>query len=369
MKKLLIVLPLFVFTNASVAGDSFHEILEFGANQEIDRFVSKIHKYSARQLNRKDDRGRTLLHIAVRTKNNKAVKALVHEGVHLNAQDESGNTPLHIAARFDLSDTANILFDAGADASVKNKKDQYTPFHEATFWGSSNVAGIFLKSGKFFTEKDAYEHTPIFNAIYGNYIPIAQNILKKATEMGVKDSVLNTKDRRQFTPLHWATYLNRTEMVVLLVNAKSKLNETDGFGLTPLHYATLARNYKNIEKLVNAGAKVNVQDAFGKAPLHYLYTSNKTLKNLKLSADSPIREDSDLSIYGENSVSSYKIIKFFFCRGADFKVKDNHGMTFRDYIAENHDFGTVSAIHPLYNMNIISNFSWKNRECRNLDTD
>jgi ankyrin repeat protein len=70
----------------------------------------------------KDIHGRTALHVATREKQTEIVKILVGAGADVNAQDNEGITLLHIAAEDEQSEIIQILTDAGADISAPNNE-------------------------------------------------------------------------------------------------------------------------------------------------------------------------------------------------------------------------------------------------------
>jgi len=77
--------------------------------------------------------GRSALHKAAFWGHNEMTKFLVNEcKLNVNAQDNSGDTALHDAAKFGHETIAQILLDAGANATLKNKagKDASAVAHE-----------------------------------------------------------------------------------------------------------------------------------------------------------------------------------------------------------------------------------------------
>ena len=69
-------------------------------------------------------------------------KLLIDNGAPLlNERDAEDNTPAHIACMKGHLTVLEVLVEAGADLSIKNKKG-WTPFHEAFAKGGNNRAMV-----------------------------------------------------------------------------------------------------------------------------------------------------------------------------------------------------------------------------------
>jgi ankyrin repeat protein len=78
---------------------------------------------------------------------------------------------------------------------------------------------------------------------------------------------VNVKDKRGFTPLHWASISGHKEAVELLIDNGADVNAMRGGGGTPLSYAASWGHEEIVELLIANGADVNVKDAFSETPL------------------------------------------------------------------------------------------------------
>ena len=77
-------------------------------------------------LNRVDEHGNTLMHIAAQTGNIRIGKLLVRKGANPNHQNKQGQTPGHFAVAYHFFDFASWLFDergGGADDLLTNMFD------------------------------------------------------------------------------------------------------------------------------------------------------------------------------------------------------------------------------------------------------
>ena len=80
---------------------------------------------------------------------------------------------------------------------------------------------------------------------------------------------LNQGDGHGFTPLIWASYYGRVNMVDKFL-AKGAISDVPNMGGdTALHQAASCNHYDIVIRLLNNGANVNVSNEHGNTPLHY----------------------------------------------------------------------------------------------------
>lgn len=82
---------------------------------------NKSSKLVGLDLNSRNKKRQTALHIAVNKGYTQVVKLLVQLGCHVNLQDSEGDTPLHDAISKVNETLVQILLDANADISMTNK--------------------------------------------------------------------------------------------------------------------------------------------------------------------------------------------------------------------------------------------------------
>lgn len=104
--------------------------------KDINRMREFVLQYS-KPLNFLDDEGNTLMHVLLRSYEDKDIytvpeimRYLLTHGVPPNLPNKNGITPLHIAARLGNSEIVNILIDNGSDVNAIDI-DKMTPLHYA----------------------------------------------------------------------------------------------------------------------------------------------------------------------------------------------------------------------------------------------
>ena len=191
--------------------------------------------------------------VAVELGNIEAVKQHLNDGTEVNAKGGTGRTPLHWAAIKGHKGIAELLIAEGADVNAKTN-DGKTPLDEAInpFYNKTEIANLLRKhDGK---------HGTIHSAVGGGDVEAVKEFLAAGADV-------NVKDKRGFTPLHWASISGHKEAVELLIDNSADVNAMRGGGGTPLSYAASWGHEEIVELLIANGADVNVKDAFSETPL------------------------------------------------------------------------------------------------------
>ena len=156
--------------------------------------------------------------------------ALLRNPVSLNMRDGLGRTPLHYAALACQTNTAALLIQAGADASVLTTKP--TP-------RTRDCGEIAAGS------------SPLHFACLRESHELVQMLLKAGAPVDQKDADGNT-------PLHLAALWGATNCPWLLITAHAPLDATNNAGKTPLRIAVERGSFPNVELLLKAGARTDV---------------------------------------------------------------------------------------------------------------
>ncbi|OAA41831.1 Ankyrin repeat-containing domain protein [Cordyceps fumosorosea ARSEF 2679] len=130
--------------SASFEDGDFHVVMKYGLNSEFDEHTElasamivsaactgdagDLASFLDRSPNRhalirkQDEKGRSLLHLAVPNGHRDVVEYLIGEGCNTNAVDKLGRTPLMEAALWGHPDLVEMLLDAGADKDKRDKR-------------------------------------------------------------------------------------------------------------------------------------------------------------------------------------------------------------------------------------------------------
>ncbi|KAL7065694.1 hypothetical protein ACR3K2_38590 [Cryptosporidium serpentis] len=178
-----------------------------------------------------DKVGRTALHYAAACGWLPIVKVLLKYKCDINMRDQKFWTPLHIAVSKKFSETVNILLEAGADinlllphtcAPCRGGPISSKAIHFAAIKGNSTITETLIKYG----------------------------------------SSINDQDEDGKTPLHYASFRKNLLYVKWLISNGADVRIVDKSGRAPLHIAAIAGHVDIAEELINAGSSVDLLDCW-----------------------------------------------------------------------------------------------------------
>ncbi|RNA27483.1 E3 ubiquitin- ligase MIB1 [Brachionus plicatilis] len=281
---------------------------------------------SSLELNSRNKKMQTALHIAVNKAHVEVVKILLNYGAHPSLQDVDGDTPLHDAITKKNDEIIQLLLEANADISVCNKHG-FNAIHHAALRG--NVSSM-------------------------------KCLLDKIISLE-KHWLIDEKKEDGFSALHLACLNSYQEVVELMLNYSRFLNINiqNNSLQTPLHFAIERLNYEIAKSLIlNKISKcdLNAKDKDGDTPLHSLlknYTISllKNFKDLRQKNDGssfekgPNRAE-NVSEPGEkmNKAEFHKIALMLIENGASISIKNKKNQTPLD-LCNDPEFGKILAIH------------------------
>ena len=119
----------------------------------------------------------------------------------------------------------------------------------------------------------------IFQAIQNGDIEQVKSILEE------DENAVNSQDKDNDTPLHYAASQDNSEMVELLLHEGAALNTQNYQGYTPLHRAASGGLLKAAQTLVAAGADVHLKTKRGRTPLFLVAMNNGKVNLAKMLLD------------------------------------------------------------------------------------
>ena len=234
-------------------------------------------------------------------------------GADANKPDDLGDTPLLKACAAGMADVVDLLIRHGINPETPNEKTGITPLLFAIQEGKSNVVKVLLEKGADVNKlgKNAYNYTPLIEAIYNKNKKIAKEIVKMLLD---KDADVNLTDQFGHTALDVATSHNQEDIISLLQEAAKKKadrkakEETDA-NKKGLFDAINAGILDKVKVCIAAGAAVDEVDKDRQTPLYRAI--------LALNAK-----------FGQNEIEKAKdIVKILIEKGANVTIANQEGET------------------------------------------
>ena len=298
INDIFIVFLIFIFFLGGCASPA-REAQRTGDLNEIKLLIES----DPSKINKKDEDGNSLLHIAVRVGNPDLVKYLASKDADIDIKDNYGQTPLQIAAHLDNLDVVTQLVSHGADMNVRNAIGK-TPLHDAAYNGKFRIVKYLISQGADINTQDINGHSPLHDAIINKEIEIAKYLISNGANVNTKNgdgksalhlaasggyldiaqhltahgATINLKDELDRTPLHYAVYEGHLEMVKYLISKDASVNERGAFyltwgsfqitlGCTPLHLAAHRGHLEIAKYLIAQGADVNAKNSADETPI------------------------------------------------------------------------------------------------------
>jgi ankyrin repeat protein len=290
--------------------------------------ILEIMKMNGADINARNNKGFTPLHIACKTKYfnfnySKDIyvsKWLLDNGADVNARDKMGNTPVFYVGG-DVVEF-NLLKNHGADLSIQNNNGE-TP----VFYLYGKPEEILLNSGINVNHRDNSGYTLIHKA--------AEKLnIKKCKILIAKGADVNAASNDGTSPLiaalkHPRRGSSLANKLLQLLALGASVNHCDSLGNTPLHYAVLNANPEVYEKILKKGGKLNITNNNGETPLYVAVNrgrSKAVIFLLKQNADPNIGTGSgDTPLLSAVRRNSYSLVTELINKGADVNTPGKSG--------------------------------------------
>ncbi|XP_038312540.1 ankyrin repeat domain-containing protein 26-like isoform X5 [Canis lupus familiaris] len=222
--------------------------------------IQQLLVFGLHDLNKRDRKNRTALHLACAIGSVDMVKILVLSQCQLNLRDGENRTALVKAVQCQEEACVDILLRKGADVNTKDFKDN-TALHYAAYEGNISIARKLLLNKGDIEAKNKDGLTPLLLAINEKKEKMVAFLVEKAN--------INAVDYAKRTALHLACAIGREDMVKLLVDRHCQLNLCDGEDRTALVKAIQCQEEACVTLLLEHGADPKVKDNKGNTALHY----------------------------------------------------------------------------------------------------
>lgn len=130
------------------------------SNETFSSSLKELKKNAYKNINKKDKKGRTILHYAVRESGLKTVRLLIKKGADINSADVGGYVPMHLAVMGKQLKNVKELINSGANVNVVECNGKCTPLHFACMVSEVEIVKELIKAGAEIDQPDKSGKTP-----------------------------------------------------------------------------------------------------------------------------------------------------------------------------------------------------------------
>ena len=243
-------------------------------------------------LNAQDNSGMSLLHCAVKNKQDAIITYLVRvRACSPKTQMKNGTSPLFDAAKSGTADQVKLLLTFGADPNAATTSG-LTALHQAAARGNLDMVKELVQAGAEVNAMAKDGRTPVFYAAARGKASTVSFLLDKKAEINLADEngvtplilaagsgnaalvkflVVNKKASFAATAKDGTTALiagaKTPEIVQFLADKMPNVNGVDADGNTALHLCVATADEETVRKLLYRGAKEDLPNKKGETPL------------------------------------------------------------------------------------------------------
>ena len=211
-------------------------------------------------LNQKDSRGNTFLHLFAQQKT-QALSFLLQHGLSPLEKNSRGATPLHTAAQTEYVENIPVLIQAGARLEDKDL-DGKTALHYALIQGQINTVHYLIELGADPKAVTFEQDTCLHMAVSKDLFPLVSLFAALTPDF------LNRGDNDGKTPLHKAVWENpKPHIVKFLLSKGASPHAQNNYEYTPLHWAAKHGHLESARLLLAYQADCTFSNRNGDTPL------------------------------------------------------------------------------------------------------
>ncbi|KAF5604072.1 ankyrin repeat domain-containing protein [Fusarium pseudocircinatum] len=192
----------------------------------------------------------------------RSLRIVLRQGAKINELDSDNRTPLTYAIWNGHLSVVRRLVEAGAWVDIPDVLGG-TPTSYAFTSKHSEIGKLVLRRDFLSNAEHNEGEKLLLSASKYGHIHVVRVLLE------ARQTNLNPRDGRGWTPLMWAINYRHNRIVKLLLEHKADVNTRDKTGMTPLHFATQYGQFEIAKLILQTGcADVNLPDLAGLTPLH-----------------------------------------------------------------------------------------------------
>ena len=294
---------------------------------------AKIQKYIKKgiDLNKRNEKGKTILFTLVEKRKLEAIKILVDNGADLTIEDNFRKTVLDEAVERSDGIMIRFLLDNGYSINHRNSAGR-TIFQDVALFANNKVFQIFMSYNSDFNQKDYSGRTVLFDAVEGGNLTILKDVINNINNINVLD------DNHQ-TALFRAVLKDNISIATELILHGINVNFLDKNGQNVLFNAVLqgVKNLPLIELLIKKGINLNVVDNYHKSIINELLYIFDLQKNSSIELEGKYK-----TITAEKE---YMPLAFLFIeQGIEIDKIDEYGKTTLQKEIEDKNFTNVEFL-------------------------
>jgi len=255
-------------------------ILSYALKENNLEIIDLILSYNNLNLNYKDKKGNSYLHLAVKNQNERGIENLIKKGINLNMQNNSGNTALHLAYKKNNNIIIKLLIKSGINSKIKNKEGKIAEEIKENNLSTFNIYSKYIKAKNIkkiknfnLTERNENIKNNIYNInniLNDNSPPVSQSFEIKIIQHCCYQNDLNGEKKENNNKN------NLTEEKIAIINNETDTNINTNLNLNEKNNKNKELNTEQINQITQIKASLSrINSKYFKSKLN----SNKKLNN------------------------------------------------------------------------------------------
>lgn len=223
-----------------------YELLHIAVRCERIEMVKYLLGLEGIDIDRRDRRERTALHVGIMERRTEIIKTLLENGARIDTKDQWGDSPLEDACRYSTGEVVSLLLHErpGGDESLGNC------LRRLASNGNTEVIEELLDSGVDINLGDSDDRTALHGASYCGMEDTIKLLLMRRAD-------LERVDIHGDTPLSDAAGQEKTNAVKLLLDAGAEFNWKDASTNWPVKIAAMADSVEIMKMFIDRGASLD----------------------------------------------------------------------------------------------------------------